>query len=146
MSRPEIHTADHPDLCENPHTPVGVWNYCAACRDRVCLECQRPDGVSGGGSWMSGHCFDCQGPVIRRQEDLARARKAAERREDLARAWDEGWKHCYQGMTQDFGHGPSSNNPYRSHPVETADLLAGLDADQQEHAPQRAVLDAGAGR
>ena len=31
-------------------------------------------------------------------------------------------------------------------PVETADLLAGLDADQQEHAPQRAFLDAEAGR
>lgn len=31
-------------------------------------------------------------------------------------------------------------------PTETADLLAGLDADQQEHAPQRAVLDAATGR
>ena len=67
------------------------------------------------------------------------ARQGELRVGDVAQGYDEKWVGPLSKARQ-----PPPVPPPR--PVDTADLLAGLDADQQEHAPQRAVLDAEAGR
>lgn len=118
---PAVHTDEHLPLTEHP-MGVGVWNYCTACRDRVCLECGKTDVVTGGGSWMSGHCFGCQGPVIarqdraRRQDELDRQTEAI--RSAKAEGWDAGhrigWEHCQDGNYGTDYWDDDTPNPYRS--------------------------------
>lgn len=98
-----VHTTSHPTLTGDPRQ-VGVPNWCTECSDRVCLECRKSDHESGGGSWMSGHCFNCQW-IVSERIDARRRQYAVDRENEMrATAWDEGYKAA---LAQD-GH-----NPYR---------------------------------
>ena len=88
---------DYPTCPHDRETFVredALYSYrCPECKSRVCLDCRRY-GNKGFMlplvSWMTGVCDDCRAERGRRQRIRSDYHLDRERREALARVWDEG--------------------------------------------------------